>query len=105
MTAHRVGLLRPAKSVLQNSAVAAQRPGTGSASLVSMELYRMGSTPAVASDIAAAYRGVSAVVAVAMAGSSTTEEADARSDLDLYVYATPPLAIRTRKAIATRFAT
>lgn len=39
-----------------------------------------------------------------MAGSSTTGGADARSDLDLYVYAAQPVAIRDRTSIVARFA-
>jgi predicted nucleotidyltransferase len=59
---------------------------------------------ALARQVAAAFACLQ-VVAVAMAGSRTTDAADDRSDIDLYVYAAEPVAIADRAAIATRFAT
>ena len=60
---------------------------------------------ALAQQVAAAFAALPQVVAVAMAGSRTTDTADDRSDIDLYVYAAEPVAIADRVAIATRFAT
>jgi hypothetical protein len=70
-----------------------------------MAISRTSATLDVAADIAAAYRIVPEVVAVAMAGSTTTAHADPISDLDFSVYVTQPVALRTRRSIATRFAT
>jgi hypothetical protein len=61
--------------------------------------------PDVVAAVVAAYRRVPEVVAVAIAGSVATDLADDRADIDLYVYATEPIAIPTRAAIAARFAT
>jgi predicted nucleotidyltransferase len=59
----------------------------------------------VANRVAAAFAALPQVVAVAMAGSRTTCDADERSDIDLYVYAGETLALADRVAIATSFAT
>jgi hypothetical protein len=61
--------------------------------------------PDVAAEVAAVYRRVPEVVAVAMAGSVTTQMTDDHADIDLYVYAAEPIAITPRAAIAARFAT
>jgi hypothetical protein len=59
----------------------------------------------VANRVAAAFAALPQVVAVAMAGSRTSGEADERSDIDLYVYAGEPLALADRTPVATSFAT
>ena len=60
---------------------------------------------ALAQQVAADFAALPQVVAVAMAGSRTSDTADDRSDIDLYVYTAEPVAIADRAAIATRFAT
>ena len=59
---------------------------------------------ALAQQVAEAFAALPQVVAVAMAGSRTTDAADDQSDIDLYVYAAEPSVIRDRVAIATRLA-
>jgi predicted nucleotidyltransferase len=59
----------------------------------------------VANRVAAAFATLPGVVAVAMAGSRATDDADDRSDIDLYVYAGEPIATADRAAIAASFAT
>jgi hypothetical protein len=60
---------------------------------------------ALAQQVAAAFAALPQVVAMAMAGSRTTDTADDQSDTDLYVYAAEPVAIADRAAVATSFAT
>jgi predicted nucleotidyltransferase len=55
--------------------------------------------------VAAAFATFPEVVAVAEAGSGVTGAADEQSDIDLYVYASAPLAMADRAAIAASFAT
>jgi hypothetical protein len=55
--------------------------------------------------VAAAFAGLPGVVAVALAGSGVTGIADEQSDVDLYVYASAPLAMEDRITVATNFAT
>jgi hypothetical protein len=59
---------------------------------------------ALARHVAAAFAALPQVLAVATAGSRTTDVADDRSDIDLYVYAVELVAITDRAAIATSFA-
>jgi predicted nucleotidyltransferase len=59
----------------------------------------------VANRVAAVVATLPGVVAVAMAGSRATDDADERSDIDLYVYAGEPIAMADRVAIAASFAT
>lgn len=54
--------------------------------------------------VAANYDALPDVVAVALAGSHAAGSGDDRSDLDLYVYAAPPIPLETRRAIAAWFA-
>ena len=56
------------------------------------------------SRVAAAFGALPQVVAVAMAGSRLTGASDNASDVDLYVYATEPVPLTDRAAIASRFA-
>jgi len=55
---------------------------------------------ALAERIAAPYATLPGVVAVALAGSRGAGRADPSSDVDLYVYASPPLALEARAAVA-----
>ncbi|HEX2282085.1 MAG TPA: hypothetical protein VHG52_10035, partial [Thermomicrobiales bacterium] len=55
--------------------------------------------------VAAAFAGLPAVTAVALAGSRGAGASDERSDIDLYVYATEPITLADRIAIANSFAT
>jgi len=55
---------------------------------------------ALAARLAAAYGAHPQVTAVALAGSWGASSADGASDVDLYVYATPPLSLDARSAIA-----
>lgn len=55
-------------------------------------------------DIAGAFGQVTAVEAVVLAGSRVSSGGDARSDIDLYVYAREPIPLDLRGAIASRFA-
>ena len=59
---------------------------------------------AVAARVAAAYAALPQVAAVALAGSRAAGAGDARSDIDLYVYAEEPVPMTDRRAIADRFA-
>ena len=59
----------------------------------------------VVNRVAAAFAALPQVMAVAMAGSRATGDADDRSDIDLYVYAGEPIAMADRAAIAMSFAT
>jgi hypothetical protein len=59
----------------------------------------------VAPRVAVPFAAIPQVVAVAMAGSRATGDADDRSDIDLYVYVEESLTLADRAAIATRFAT
>jgi hypothetical protein len=59
----------------------------------------------LAEEVAAAFAARPEVVAVALAGSQAADATDERSDLDLYVYATAPIALGVRDEIAARFAT
>lgn len=58
-----------------------------------------------AREVAASYGTLPGVVAVALAGSTTSGASDANSDLDLYVYATEPVDLASRQAIAACYAT
>jgi hypothetical protein len=51
--------------------------------------------------IAGAYAAYPEVSAVALAGSLGAGRSDARSDVDLYVYASPPLSLDQRAAVAS----
>jgi hypothetical protein len=53
---------------------------------------------------ATAYGELPGVVAVALAGSTTSGATDAESDLDLYVYAAEPVDLAGRRGIAARYA-
>jgi predicted nucleotidyltransferase len=54
--------------------------------------------------VAAAFANIPEVDAVGLAGSKVAGSADEQSDLDLYVYASAPVTMADRVAIATRFA-
>lgn len=58
----------------------------------------------IAQQIAARFAAQPEVTAVALGGSRSTGAADPRADIDLYVYAAPPLAVATRAAIAEAMA-
>ncbi len=58
----------------------------------------------IAQQIAARFAAQPEVTAVALGGSRSTGAADPRADIDLYVYAAPPLAVATRAAIASAMA-
>lgn len=57
----------------------------------------------LATNAAMAYGALDAVQAVVLGGSQGSGTADARSDIDLYVYADAPLPMVDREAIASRF--
>jgi Domain of unknown function (DUF4037) len=63
----------------------------------------VGAVPAVAAGVAGRYAAHPAVRAVALGGSLAGDLADDRSDLDLYVYADPPLSLDERAAVAAGF--
>ena len=63
---------------------------------------RSAAPDAVAARVAAAYGDLPQVVAVVMAGSRVAGSDDARSDIDLYVYAAQPVPVAARGAIAAR---
>lgn len=50
--------------------------------------------------VAAQYAALPAVTAVALAGSQTTQQADALSDIDLYVYSQKAVSLEARREIA-----
>lgn len=58
----------------------------------------------IAQQIAARFAAQPEVTAVALGGSRSTGAADPRADIDLYVYAAPPIAVATRAAIASAMA-
>jgi hypothetical protein len=55
-------------------------------------------------EIVARFAALPDVVAVALGGSLATQVADARSDVDLYVYADPIVAVKQRATVAAEFA-
>jgi predicted nucleotidyltransferase len=54
----------------------------------------------LAKQIAARFEAIPEVAAVALAGSQTSPFADQRSDIDLYVYASEPVALSSRAEVA-----
>ena len=60
----------------------------------------IGSVPAVAERVAWEFASLPQVVAVALAGSQTSEFPDGDSDVDLYVYVTEDIPLAARKEIA-----
>jgi hypothetical protein len=59
---------------------------------------------ALAENAAQKFSTIPSVEAVTLAGSRTTEAADARSDFDVYVYATAEIPLDARRRIAETFA-
>lgn len=64
----------------------------------------MGQVDARLMEIALAFGEVASVEAVVLAGSRVASGGDARSDIDLYIYARAPLPLAQRASLGSRFA-